>query len=247
MLNAPMLATNITHFEEIDYPVLVQPKHDGIRCLIHGGVGYARSGKPIPNRHIQTKIQPWMNGYDGELIIRDRGCEAAQSLVMSIDKYPPETFEYVVFDRHDMPAAPYEDRLAAIVPHVRVETEVVTNRFELARKWDTVVAYRDEGLILRKPGSLYVHGRSKNLMKRKLLMDAEFEIIGFTAHKKVPHAMGAIILAGGHSVGTGFTMAMRRDIWSRREELYGQLARVRYLGKPPRQPVFQGIRDIRDT
>jgi hypothetical protein len=46
----PMLACKDWAFEDIKFPVYVQPKYDGVRALVKDGVVYGRSGKPIKNK-----------------------------------------------------------------------------------------------------------------------------------------------------------------------------------------------------
>ena len=64
--------------ESLVYPVLVQRKFDGYRCIVVNGKAYTREGNLIPNYSVQRllkntlpKNRP-MTYYDGELVIADR-------------------------------------------------------------------------------------------------------------------------------------------------------------------------------
>ena len=69
----PMLLPRETpDLDNLQYPVYVTPKLDGIRCLFKGGVALSRTLKPIPNKSIQAwakKHAKILEGMDGELIV----------------------------------------------------------------------------------------------------------------------------------------------------------------------------------
>lgn len=114
------------------------------------------------------------------------------------------------------------------------------------------------------------------LIKHKLFEDAEFEIIGtYELQKNTNPAMTNLLgrterstaqigkvglnTLGGldlhdpsgqfadFSCGTGFDAALRDELWSRRDSLVGQQAKIKYFPSGsdtrPRFPVFLGIRD----
>lgn len=116
------------------------------------------------------------------------------------------------------------------------------------------------------------------LTKIKPFEDAEATVVGFeermhnaneatinalgrterSSHKAnlVPmNTLGALVVssprwAGTFNLGTGFTDALRAEIWANRESWVGATVRFRYqaIGTKdlPRIPVFQGRRDARD-
>ena len=90
MRKKPMLAQNVGDYSRIksdDWPLYVQPKLDGVRCLIqydeegefegNGVVAYSRTGKEWKNiDHILTELKPFFMKYpnhilDGELYNHD--------------------------------------------------------------------------------------------------------------------------------------------------------------------------------
>lgn len=116
--------------------------------------------------------------------------------------------------------------------------------------------------------------KNPELQKVKRFVDAEFQIIGWEPkHHNSNEAktnelgrterstakdgmialdtMGALILRTSKgdvfNCGSGMTDAIRQDLWNRREDLMGQLAKVKYFDvgtgyNVPRFPVLVGIR-----
>ncbi len=80
---------------------------------------------------------------------------------------------------------------------------------------DDIVNAGGEGVMLRKPGSAYVNGRSKDLLKVKKTLDAEALVTGHTKGTgKFAGMMGALVveMPSGKSfkIGTGFSDAERQ-------------------------------------
>ena len=111
----PLLAYTVKDAEALRYPVLVSPKLDGIRCVIHNDQPVSRTLKPIPNRFIQSELG-FYPPFDGELMVGDPLDPAAfnksTSGIMSHDGEP--AFTFWVFDwvnPHDL-HLPFTERLA---------------------------------------------------------------------------------------------------------------------------------------
>jgi DNA ligase-1 len=173
--------------ESLDYPVLVSPKLDGIRCLIVDGVAVSRNLKPIPNEYIRRQLSELEDGFDGELMLRSTaGFNSIQSAVMTRDGEP--NFVYRVFDTCKV-SGPFRDRLKIvkelIAPYIRVELvphAIVYSKSRLLaceHKW---LADGYEGLMIRDPDGAYKQGRSTTreggLLKLKRFSDAEADVIG---------------------------------------------------------------------
>lgn len=189
----PMLAhSKSPDLESLSYPVLVQPKLDGIRAVVKDGRLLSRSLKPIPNGAIRAALeQPQFEGLDGELIVGDptaadcyrRTC----SFVMAEDK-TDEPWTFFVFDQHDSDE-PVEQRIdlmarlaASMNPNVTmVATSIAHDAASLAELESRYVAAGFEGGIIRTPGSAYKFGRSGKagpLLKLKRYIDFEAEVVG---------------------------------------------------------------------
>lgn len=118
----PMLAATIDADNEfalgnLEYPLYLSPKIDGIRCLCHPEKGpVTRSFKAIPNKHIREHLQEYCDAelaLDGELVgIRSDGTpmkfNETQSAVMSHGGKPD--FKYYVFDLFNAPHTTYSAR-----------------------------------------------------------------------------------------------------------------------------------------
>ena len=137
-----------------------------------------------------------------------------------------------------------------------------------------------EGLIGRSPNGVYKYGRStpkeQFSMKFKFFQQEDFEVVGFnermhnTNEQKrdelgyaerssakeglVPtDTLGSLVLKYGDDTfncGTGFSDALRYEIWSNQDKYLGKLASIRYMSvgmdKLPRCPSFIGFRHIED-
>lgn len=190
-LKRPMLAETCEDMSKLRFPVLASPKLDGIRCLLHNGVAYSRSLKPIPNKFIQAELRKLgraIHGADGELMVGET-FQAVTSGVMSHDGQPDFTLH--VFDRHDLkPREPFTNRLALatrdyegvnrvkIVPH-----QLVSTLDELREVVDAHLAAGYEGTMIRSVDGPYKNGRSSlregYLLKLKPFKDDEAKVIGF--------------------------------------------------------------------
>lgn len=193
----PMLATSIKDYSKLRFPKLASTKLDGIRCIIHNGVAYSRSGKPIRSSTVQSLFgKPELNGLDGELIYGDPCAENAFSVTTSavMSDTLPEGFKtsllrFHVFDYIPL-AKGFKDRLqeALIVSHGHPQVEFVThiqlNSMEELQEFENrVLAEGYEGVMLRNLEGGYKHGRateaSQDLLKVKRFVDAEARVIGF--------------------------------------------------------------------
>ena len=137
-----------------------------------------------------------------------------------------------------------------------------------------------EGLIGRSPNGVYKYGRStpkeQLSIKFKFFEQCEFEVVGFnermhnTNEQKrdelgyaerssakeglVPtNTLGSLVLKYGDDTfncGTGFSDALRYEIWSNQDKYLGKLASIRYMSvgmdKLPRCPSFVWFRHIED-
>lgn len=256
----PMLAVE-ADLDKLEYPVLLSEKLDGIRVVVKDGVVLSRSLKPIRNEYVQSLFKDY-HGVDGELVVGSptdtKVFQVTSSGVMS--KAGEPDVKLYAFDRWDLEDS-YINRVRHLPEGDRIvkANQVVVNSPEtLMREYDKFVEAGYEGVMIRKPKSLYKFGRatkkSQELLKLKPFEDDEFEVVGFTelmrntneaeknalgnterSHCKaglVPAGiLGALVLKYKDTtfeVGTGFTLGQREDIWKNRLTLLGALAKVRY-------------------
>jgi DNA ligase-1 len=186
----PMLAAN-ADLSKLQYPVYASPKLDGVRAIVYNNTVYSRSGKPIPNKHVQT-LFGHLNGLDGELIVGnptdEKVFQNTTSGVMSIEGTPDVYF--YVFDSIDG-SSEFSTRwnllmldITVLIPHkvLIVFQKLVENEQELLNYEHECLKAGYEGVIIRNPNAKYKHGRSTvkegALLKLKRFKDAEAEIVG---------------------------------------------------------------------
>jgi DNA ligase-1 len=131
---------------------------------------------------------------------------------------------YVVFDAPNAKGT-FEDRIKhaenvlkkAAAPHARFLEHVTCTGFDhLRQELKRVESLGGEGLMLRRPRSMYEVGRSSSLLKVKTFHDTEARVIGHAPGTgKHKGRLGALIveLPDGtkFNVGTGFSDAERED------------------------------------
>ncbi len=183
----PMLAGEFSE-DGTTFPVLVQPKLDGFRCLARleesGWVLYSRTGKVLPLPLISEALKATSTTalgltLDGELYIHGRGFQHLTSSV----RQAARDVEFHVFDIVSPEAT--TTRLEAVAglkvtgPIKRVAFRVATQMRDLERLYAEACAAGYEGVMVRDPKAAYEHRRSWSLLKLKPSFDAEFMVVGY--------------------------------------------------------------------
>jgi|WetSurMetagenome_2_1015567.scaffolds.fasta_scaffold68975_2 hypothetical protein len=261
-LPLPMLA-NKWHDKKhtIQYPIILQPKLDGIRMLMQDGKCWSRMGKEIIPEVVQH-IARHTNGLilDGELIWEG---VSFQDTMRAIKKYNPETspkLKYHVFDIVNT-EKPFEDRYDML--EFWVDIYQPDNIVLVECIWDVVgenllhachgryIQDGYEGTIIRTPDGMYQIGhRSSDLLKLKDFDDSEFTIIDVKdGEGRDAEAAIFICVASNQifAVRPKGTMDYRREVWYNRASYIGKELTVRYQGVSedgiPRFPVGISVRD----
>lgn len=186
MTYKPLLAATIEHPDQLVYPLVVSPKLDGIRCIIHNGIAMSRNLKPIRNSFIQEQLQGLPDGLDGELIVGapNQGLVLNRTVSGVMSEHGQPEFQYHVFDLAHEPGVftrrfaqlgkLKNDRLT-IVPHDPISSPTMLAKYE-----QTVLSNGFEGIMCRDPNGLYKHGRStlrdRILGKLKRFTDGELMV-----------------------------------------------------------------------
>ena len=210
MRKKPMLAYPVST-KPIDYnePVFIQPKLDGVRCVIQANpeegeiIAYSRTGKEWKNiDHILRELIPFFEKYpnvilDGELYNHDlkNDFEKIISLVRKTkptDEHRLESKEMVQFHCYDIidEELPFEQRIdfvheSLMLPGVSIYTVDTYRVFdEDQAKIDHARNLNNgyEGSIVRT-NDMYQCKRSHNLRKFKDFSDAEAYIVGYEEGK----------------------------------------------------------------
>ena len=264
----------------IKFPVRVDPKIDGMRCLVVYENGeakaFTREGNALPQVQFicdqlsnQLKDNPSFgeaakNGlvFDGELFAETWG----QTLRLTKTESDIDRSElmYNCFD-----SIPFKDwesgkckerpetRFSTVskmegLPNVRiVYGEMVNSMEELMEYYDKCLKDGFEGIMIKDLSALYECRRSKAWIKLKPEETIDYPIIGlFEGKGRLTGTLGGLTLRKQNGdalgVGSGFTDAVRAELWERGNELIGKMCEVKF--QPGREgaaefAVFSKIRD----
>jgi len=210
MRKKPMLAYPVSA-KPIDYnkPVFIQPKLDGVRCLIQLNheanergefpiEAYSRTGKLWKNiDHILEELYPFFDKYpnvilDGELYNHDLK-DDFEKIISLVRKTKPtdedriESAEMVQFHCYDtiMEHMPYHDRALFLVSNLEVSNSIKFLKPIGVDCEERAQLYHKDNLGAGYEGSIvrlndvYQCKRSHSLRKFKDFHDAEATIIGY--------------------------------------------------------------------
>lgn len=252
--NAPPLL--LAHRWETQDPTgwWLSEKLDGVRAYWDGKQFISRLGNAYlaPDWFIEGLPE---FPLDGELFAGRGRFQHAVSVARRMDKGDGwSSLAYVIFDAPALSHG-FEDRIKHLEDHfgakpwpqARVlEHRVCTGHDDLATELRRIEDLGGEGLMLRRPGSIYVAGRSDTLLKVKSFLDTEARVVGHQAGTgKHKGRLGALLveLADGtrFKVGTGLSDAERGD-----PPEVGDIITVRYQeltdAGVPRFPSYIGLR-----
>ena len=193
----PMLAFAIEKKEKyVVFPAFAQPKLDGFRCIavISNGKAelFTRTQKRINTLpHIVKELEETYASYDfiiidGELYNHDLKDEFEKicSTIKRDDIHPDhELVQYHIYDC--VMESIFEDRFAHVTSPLgtqkflkKVETSKVCEEEDLTRLFRYWLSEGYEGAMYRAPNMNYEKKRSPQLLKVKVMDDAEFQVFG---------------------------------------------------------------------
>ncbi len=260
MTYKPMLAYKFNN-KKVNWtePVYIQPKLDGVRCLITKAGAYSRTGKQFKNlAHIELALIPFFKKHpnivlDGELYNHELK-DDFEKIISLVRKQKPtaddrlEAKELVQFHCYDwfFPNDKYNlvyqyrmnqlntsDIYNYCVKHVQASR---IHNYEDAKLFHVDMLDKGyEGSIIRLNG-LYKHGRSYDLMKFKDFSDAEATIIGYEEGKgKRQGTIGKFLMQDdegnefGCPPGKGFTYKDLANMLLNIHDYIGQRATFTYF------------------
>jgi DNA ligase-1 len=255
----PMLAHDFRKLKkDIDYPVDVQPKLDGLRCLAYWKDGavvlMSRGGKFYSVTHIEDEISyflPKGSVLDGELYVHGMHLQDISALSKKHrepddEEHPGGSLQlkFVVFDGFHISTTHHNWRrrgldLFALFLNIKskhicvCETQIdVKSRTELEKWLNYYEAEGYEGIIIRKDGPYELGHRSRNLLKWKNFIDDEFTIVG---HKEAQgNDIGTVVWICETEEGKTFETrpkgkrSVRRKWLENAESHYGEKLTVRF-------------------
>lgn len=191
--NSPMLAKTFDNGKHLRFPLYIQPKIDGLRCLAHPNGLFSRTGCPFLGLDaIKNDLKTYFLKHegcvvDGELYSDEMPFEELSGYCRRQKEIP--SGKKVVFHVFDVIPSrghtSFEDRLKLLpkeTEHIRlVQTQQIEKPEQIEENLKKFVADGYEGIILRNRDGVYRAGhRSWDLQKYKLFQEEEFEIVGFT-------------------------------------------------------------------
>lgn len=266
----PMLAHVYEDYKDkLKFPVIVQPKLDGMRCIAVITEGkcklYSRTQKPINTvPHIVAELESLYEGesitLDGELYVHssEDNFNELMSILKRDELHPDhEKIQYWIYDVPSS-AEPFSEREILIRSKkytVPVWCHVAEDENDVDDILNDFIVNGFEGAMIRNPNGKYENKRSKNLLKYKKFQDAEFKVVGVEEGKgKLLGKAGAFVCETKE--GKRFNVKMEGSLESLTDylvnfnEYEGKYLTIRFFSYTvdgvPRFPVGVGFRDERD-
>jgi DNA ligase-1 len=265
--NGVLLANNF--FDKNNKPRIdptgwwMSEKFDGIRAIWTGKNLISRTGKVITAPQSFLSLLPSDSSFDGELFTSRNAFSKTSSIVSK--KIPlQDEWNHIIFQIFDIPHLKdsFENRIDIIdalvskinSPHIlSVKHTRILSYDHLFSHHHHITSLDGEGLMIRKPLSLYDPKRSNSLLKVKSFKDDDAIIIGYESGSgRLQNALGSLIVKWVHDssvvfkVGTGLTDSIRFSHYNSILPI-GSVISVKFFqidlssGKP-RFPVFLSSR-----
>ena len=242
-----MLAKNIKDFKgNFNYPVYIQPKLDGIRCIGTRNGLFTRNGKPITNcPNIIKEVNEFLNNntdveaIDGELYKHSLHDNFNKITSMVRNSEENDEIEYHIFDlimegnfSHRSKRIPNETNYFK-----PVETYIGYSSDDIDTKHELFLSAGYEGSIIRFD-TPYEKKRTWNLLKKKDFVDDEFEITGvIEGEGNRTGAVGALMVKtkDGKPFKSNVKgdMSYLKELFMKRDSLIGKLATIKYFALTP--------------
>lgn len=253
---APSELPNLT---DLQYPLYIQPKYDGYRCVYYNGKLYTRSGLEFPNVNLKTHFSTLFNlenvVLDGELYIEKTPFNELTKVLNADNAVIPINLKYFVYDcvplqdwDKQKTSVTYTDRLKLIrqtlndLQDYKKIIDTPTDRVESAA--EAIEIYKKylkngyEGCMLKALEGKYQWKRctlkSGEMIKLKPFKSEDLEIVAVVEGEgKYQGTLGSIIVKGNNvaetSVGSGFTDEDRKEIWDNKDKYIGKIAEIKYF------------------
>jgi len=255
----------------IAFPCYVQPKLDGLRCLIYKSndkiVTQTRTGGYyVTMGHIVSQLEPFFATHptivlDGELYTTDYPFEELCGLIKraQADSNKLRDVHFHIYDMIGVSTLTYSERHAFIMNNRHlypptfdiVKTEQVSSIDEFKAKFSEYVQEGYEGIMLRNVKGTYVNNRSHDLQKYKEFEEDEFVIVGFSEARG--RDAGSVIWNCATKAGEEFecrpigTLEHRKELFRNADKHIGKLLTIKYQELSergiPRFPSGKAIRD----
>lgn len=241
--------------------VYIQPKLDGIRCIVTKDGMFSRHGKEILSApHIRKSLDKVFEKYpdlilDGELYNHDLNADFNRIISLARKTRPTEedlkeSEQYIQYWIYDLPSCPenFFDRNWALeclwIEHesefdkycVCVETHSVLSDEEVGHWLENYLDHGFEGAIVRL-NAPYENKRTNSLLKVKKFEDEEFTIVDIEEGRgNLAGKAGRIVVnVEGKRVSAGlkFSHDDAAEIWNNRNRYIGKKATIKYFNRTP--------------
>lgn len=253
----PMLAKDYKkEFKKVTFPCFIQPKLDGMRCLViikNGEIKLiSRRGKEITTMgHIVKDFKKIISGediiYDGELYAYGESFQRNMELIKKYRKGESELVKLHVYDV--IINEPVKDRLYFLSLMFdgynnlnpldssieQVMDYIIDNEEELKTVHKRFISEGYEGTMVRWGDEGYkVNGRSSNLLKYKDFKDVSLPIKNVIVNDRNPdHGTPIFDWPGATDdilkAGTRLSHKEREDLLTNKDEYIGKIAEVRFF------------------
>lgn len=257
----PMLAQDYDkRKDKIKYPILSQPKLDGIRCIVKSDGMWTRNGKEIISApHIYEYLKHIFDNQpdlvlDGELYTSNRDVDF-NTIISCVRKTKPtqadlelskQYIEFWMYDLYEGKDEDYEIRLGKLRNlffkyklnpslYKVVATYELPDEKHVMEQLQHYIEQGFEGQILRDPNTPYENKRSNGLLKHKTFFDEEFDIIGYAEGVGKFSGKLATLKVDVNGVQVDCTingtMGYLEELFEIKDSLIGKKATVKYFEK----------------
>ena len=239
------------------FPVIVQPKLDGVRAIWDGEQFTSRNEKvfvlPQLASLLKQVIPPTDQvSIDGELLIPGAPRNQTSGVCRAKEHRRKEEMAYILFDRLDEgPFVLRWNKLQSIASKRNLKTYYEHSKmYSLGSKlmmcpWTIVQSYDElmelyakylrmsfEGIMIRNPGAEYHFYRSSALLKFKPVRSLVAKIVGFVEGTgRLEGTLGALEVVFKETffhVGSGLTDDLRDTIWGDKHSFLGASIKVEF-------------------
>lgn len=254
----PMLAETYTEKIELKFPIMLQPKLDGVRCLCildkvnNTVVLLSRKGKKYKIPHITEEFRKWLPlmpvdflVFDGELYNHEMEFNDISSAVKTV-QLSTKNIAFCVYDlvETDLPFSKRKNLLVQYLGQLSEKAVKIVPTVEIHIK-EKIMAFHDkcientyEGAMIRIPDSKYRPGvRSSELLKVKIFDESEFEFMSFdaTGHRGVQDLKAVCKTPQGKKFNAPMngTVAQKKDLYAQFTSgkiKAGDMVTVKYFG-----------------
>lgn len=252
----PMLAKSYNkELKKIDWSsAYVQPKLDGMRCLLSENGKRSRKNREIDTmEHIQISVKN-SNIVDGELYAHGYSFQDNMKMIKKYRKGLSELVDYYVYDLiSDKPFIERYNELKVIVGNS--DNVKIVPTYKVSSEEDVVKFHKQfleegyEGTMVRWGNEPYkINGRSSNLLKYKDFIDISAKVIDVIPSDKNTEQGVVVCEFNSKTFGCGmkFSHSEREEILLNKKEYIGQIAEIRFFefteDNIPRFPVCVGFR-----